>query len=977
MRYYYLILAALLLSTVASGQDIPIPSGGGGSSGTGGGVTAATNQGIGGRLPGKPGNDKVYNAINYGADPTGVIASAAKIQTAYNAACQAASSSISNGYGVYVPSGTYTMEQPLILSCKPQAYLRGDGVQQTEFVPNFMGPAIVTAGGYTIADYGLSIATGLFSANSMVWASGALSYFDLNEIDAFTKINQTLPVAGPYDGLSAWTIQGFFKVSDTNPHMIWSSDGAQIPQRYAKTTNFVTYGMGFLYTYGGNIYGSLRINGVPYPINSTGGVTTGIWEEAELNFDGSNINLYVGPQSGTVSRVAQQTGLSGTVTQRGDENNFLGAHSAAFPHGATNYYWYGSMQSVRVSNVARHTGASFSADTANFGSDANTLALINNDLINFPVQAGKAQPIVQADKGVPPPGIAVSAYWLALHENYAGCCGGTYELGNFAIMNPLSTGLFADGSAVALKDIYVGGKDLGVSTGEENIELSSNASYGSSMQGINTIGRGVEIEVNSGLIYASNIRISGIGFGIADIGSSITHLYVGGPNAATGLCPVYVAAFSGAPPNTITIDDMQQDSENGGTFYAVCIGSGANVVIKNSEFAPGVLNGVALIGSPEEVTLGDGDVWWSTNAVPVDTQYATFGTSSSPIVFGTNRYFEGGSVPSGGYTTLNNYPFVVRAPQSQTSAPSVSVYPQTVPIASSAYQTCLGCTTLPAMTRSNSATSNGVDIAVLQFSGDPGTITPGTSDWTAIPSCDVHAQSWLNAFYRVATPTTSGTASFSWVNSRNVDGVLLSTNNVNRGSPVDTCFTKTQSGGSTITVPGGSAIDNNDLVLLVTSTLCCTSGSVANPPTGMFLVSSPAANTLFNIWAYSPNTFAIPNETVNGDTGAGGAAGFQLALRAAVSSSDTLSQTSGWTAIYQNESGVAINDFQRVQIDAGGDLQLGGTPQPTPTSAVFSEMIAVKDVNGQIHYLAAAPGPTASPTPTPKPTPTASPTATP
>lgn len=125
------------------------------------------------------------------------------------------------------------------------------------------------------------------------------------------------------------------------------------------------------------IEGQLRVGGVLKTVGSgTTSFTFGTTQEIELSYDGSNVRLF---DNGT--KLGSDVAATGTVTQGFYETNTFPADGQAYwpPFGAGGFNIFsvdGYIDSVQFSNVARHT-ANYTADTAKFSSDANTLLLMN------------------------------------------------------------------------------------------------------------------------------------------------------------------------------------------------------------------------------------------------------------------------------------------------------------------------------------------------------------------------------------------------------------------------------------------------------------------------------------------------------------------------------------------------------------------------------------------------------------------------
>ena len=101
----------------------------------------------------------------------------------------------------------------------------------------------------------------------------------------------------------------------------WSSSGAYNyilhPQNFNEGAGNSDLGMGALCLKSdGKLHGALKTGGVLRWADS-GVLRAGTVYEGELNFDGAHVNLFVGPTTSAIPRVAQVTAL-GVINQRPD-----------------------------------------------------------------------------------------------------------------------------------------------------------------------------------------------------------------------------------------------------------------------------------------------------------------------------------------------------------------------------------------------------------------------------------------------------------------------------------------------------------------------------------------------------------------------------------------------------------------------------------------------------------------------------------
>lgn len=603
-------------------------------------------------------NGNVNGAVNpaappYLGDATGATDSWTAFQSAAVSAGLAPNVAIP---AIQLPEGTFALSRPWVLSTnilnsspisQPRVY--GAGRQGTIVKPTFVGPAIVASAFYTPTNYGVSIAPAivgsgssiLFGAGSGPWgSSNAGAYFDLNEnlpptIGSFTD-------AGYFNGLSQWTIQFFFKDNDTtNMRCVWGSNGAWIRPKY---TSGALFGLGrggmgyFCVNASGKGIAMLDVGGTDYVLTGSATITQGSIYEGELNLDGSgNINFYYGT-GGTVTRQAQQAGTSGTITQRVDENHTLGAACSAWPYSGCTHSWAGNIQSVRISNTARHTGPSFTQDTGNFANDGNTLFLWNFDLSEFPTAPGSAQvlPIAQTNNVA---GVTAGNSWLALHDYQTGCCGGMVTLSDFSVLGSETVDILGNAVALDAERISPSAKYVG-------IETTPNSSFGSVFKDIYGIGMGdtSQLWALGGISHIQNFFQGTGAYPLVVSGGLLDDIFYS-VNTTT-LCGIALDNTNGISP--VTVNHLDLDAENNGIFPPLCIRSedGGNFTIDGSSIEAGNTAPqpfAQIIGDPQ-ITLSN-NVFSGLSANPgmpiVDSTWATTVFNESAfVVFGPNNQFQ-------------------------------------------------------------------------------------------------------------------------------------------------------------------------------------------------------------------------------------------------------------------------------------------------------------------------------------------------
>lgn len=623
-----------------------------GISGGGGGGAPSNRAGIGGAVSLQRGSDQVFNAINWGADPTGVANSAAKVQDAWNAMCDVSSNAPGTPLGafadatLYLPAGEYRWERPFVMECPapPGSFdhgwnFGGAGGGNSVINSTFMGPSVIAYPYTTAASLALSVQTGEFSSNALIWPVNAQRYFDLDEVNPPTS-----GTAGPFGGLAQWDIRLFFRDDGTAAnHTIWSSMGAldtSIPRDGSSLYGNYLVGMGYLAVGSdAKLYGTLNVGGTFHHLDSGATtITQGTWYEAELNYDGSNVNLYVGPVGGTVTRVAQEA-ASGTITQRNDENNILGAIVTQWPlmDSYMGYEWYGAMQSVEISNSAYHSGASYAADTADFSNtNGLTLFLMNNDHVNFPAltRSGVA-PILQTETI----GNTWTSFWMVVHQITQfdpGWVGSVHDLW----ISSRSLGLFATAAAVHAYNLQVDYSNY------MGIELAQAGTYLSTMDHIRFDARDIGLFFGEGIENGNNLHETGSPgpFSIVTAGGQLDHVFL---QPSHGSRAPIVVKTGGASP--VRLNDIYEDSENGGSFPGIWLSgwdSPSVVSITNSWITPQNEFGQPIEAAVKMTSAGNNpgddvsikDSYVEYKGAVVDVSGTSFLVNTQPITFENNHY---------------------------------------------------------------------------------------------------------------------------------------------------------------------------------------------------------------------------------------------------------------------------------------------------------------------------------------------------
>ena len=156
---------------------------------------------------------------------------------------------------------------------------------------------------------------------------------------------------------NAWTIEAWVYLNS------YASTAATI---WAKSSSLTVFD-GFLWinSAGQTIFQYNSGSGQSAAISAIVSLRT--WTHVALTYDGTNSNIYVGGTFGGTS-------VSGANMPFTPTQNFqFGAMASG-----TNYFINGNLADVRVSNVARYTGSTYTVPSAPFTTDANTLLLLKS-----------------------------------------------------------------------------------------------------------------------------------------------------------------------------------------------------------------------------------------------------------------------------------------------------------------------------------------------------------------------------------------------------------------------------------------------------------------------------------------------------------------------------------------------------------------------------------------------------------------------
>ena len=303
----------------------------------------------------------IINALDYGAvGDDGVTDNYTPLTNAITAACAAASTSeVGKGVVLYIPgaSGSYKYSKVPHVNCSNVTVV-GDG-SKTELAPSYDGGMAFLIGPSSASGTTMAVPT----TTALATGTGSAMTIDTNA-NRYLSLSDT--TSSRINGLSAITVELYVKVSSiANGPMFISSAG-----------NGVNNGSLNLYVASdGTPTCRLNVANTDRALSGAAGtfLVNTLYHFA-VSYDGATMNCYL---NGTRFATASFTG---NITQKDNEQMVVPGRVQRWPDGGNDFAGAaGSVDSIRISNTARYTGASFTAPTAKFTADANTLLVVNFD----------------------------------------------------------------------------------------------------------------------------------------------------------------------------------------------------------------------------------------------------------------------------------------------------------------------------------------------------------------------------------------------------------------------------------------------------------------------------------------------------------------------------------------------------------------------------------------------------------------------
>ncbi len=511
----------------------------------------------------------------------------AAIQAAYDAACAGASSDPIQTSPVYFPAGRYRTTFSIIMNCGSPINVRGDGEHTSVInasVPSLgpgQFPIFYVESPQNISDLGAFLAPSLATGAGNSLSFPGTKYWYVNLKDATQGNNGTAVFhnAQPLNGMASVSVELFAKMTGTGfgqPYIMASfgDDSYRVNGINSAVDIHVQPGTPNTLT------GCFTTSGSGQQCVSTAGnFTANVVHAIELNYDGSFVRLFLdGVQIG-----ASQP-ATGTIVQKPAENFVLG-NKAQFNGINVSSQFQGQLDSIRISDTARHT-ANFTAPTAKFGTDGNTVFLMNMSAVT--------DTLIKVDTVT---GSGAVPKWIPIHN---------FDLLGGSANNRISYLGFSGGSysVLAVGTLYLSLDHLSASGLVCPVRIYNN-SYGAHLNHLflNAAAFGeaaLEISGASGLVKADWLTVlpGYYGVNLTDAGGVYSQLFISpGGQTLNG-----VDAASSVIFHDYIFEDIAIDFENGGLQVPVKVSESGTFEFIGGDLQSGTQNAVQI--NPKDNGIG-------------------------------------------------------------------------------------------------------------------------------------------------------------------------------------------------------------------------------------------------------------------------------------------------------------------------------------------------------------------------------------
>jgi hypothetical protein len=149
----------------------------------------------------------------------------------------------------------------------------------------------------------------------------------------------------------------------------------------------------------------------------------------------------------------------------------------------------------------------------------------------------------------------------------------------------------------------------------------------------------------------------------------------------------------------------------------------------------------------------------------------------------------------------------------------------TIAFVQAAHQGSANAVTSDTVTWGSATTTGNLLVALLQFYGNPGTITPPSGGWTLIQT-DSTGNSFTYLYYIANAVSQSGAQQWNWVNSLNTAAIIMAEySGCKTANVLDGTAGVNHGTGTTVTTGNDTTTGSNDLIIAAVGIASTTSTS--------------------------------------------------------------------------------------------------------------------------------------------------------